>query len=92
MSMNSDNLNKLYYNICMEKIFLKTSDGIKLALNHYKTGHNEVIIIVHGWFMTKDSKTFTSMSEEFSKYLICLYYNNFLYIVKWRTTQSKGNT
>ena len=52
----------------MDKIFLKTSDGIKLALNHYKTGHNEVIIIVHGWFMTKDSKTFTSMSEEFSKY------------------------
>lgn len=57
----------------MEKIFLKTSDGIKLALNHYKTGHNEVIIIVHGWFMTKDSKAFTSMSEEFSKYydVIC---------------------
>ena len=52
----------------MEKIFLKTSDGIKLALNHYKTGHKKVIIIVHGWFMTKDSKAFSNLAEDFSRY------------------------
>ena len=52
----------------MEKIFLKTSDGIKLALNHYKTGSKEVLIIVLGWFMTKDSKAFSNLAEDFSKY------------------------
>ena len=52
----------------MEKIFLKTSDGIRLALNHYKTNHNEVVIVVHGWFMTKDSKAFLNFSEDMSKY------------------------
>ncbi len=52
----------------MERIFLKTSDGIKLALNHYKTNHKEVVIIVHGWFMTKDSKAFSNLAEDFSKY------------------------
>ena len=52
----------------MEKIFLKTSDGIKLALNHYKTEHKDVLIIVHGWFMTKDSKAFLNLAEDFSKY------------------------
>ncbi len=52
----------------MEKIFLKTSDGIKLALNHYKTNHNEVVIIVHGWFMTKDSNAFSNLAKDFSEY------------------------
>ena len=50
----------------MEKIFLKTSDGIRLALNHYKTNHNEVVIVVHGWFMTKDSKAFLNFAEDMS--------------------------
>lgn len=52
----------------MERIFLKTSDGIKLALNHYKTNHKEVVIIVHGWFMTKDSRAFRNLAEDFSKF------------------------
>ncbi len=52
----------------MEKIFLMTPDKIKLALNQYKTGHDKVLIIVHGWFMTKDSRAFASMAENFSKY------------------------
>ena len=51
----------------MEKIFLKTSDGIKLALNHYKTEHKDVLIIVHGWFMTKDSKAFLELSKELTQ-------------------------
>lgn len=51
----------------MKEFFLKTKDGIKLALNHYDTGHKEVLIIVHGWFMTKDSRAFSDMSQNFSK-------------------------
>lgn len=50
-----------------QEIYLKTSDGIKIALNHYKTGHDEVLIIAHGWFMTKDSKFFFDMSSVLSK-------------------------
>lgn len=51
----------------MEEVFLKTNDGIKLALNHYKNGSKSLIIIAHGWFMTKDSKAFRQMAKEFSK-------------------------
>lgn len=51
----------------MKEIFLTTSDGIKLALNHYQTEHDKVIILAHGWFMTKDSKAFSEMAEIFSK-------------------------
>lgn len=50
-----------------QEMYLKTSDGIKIALNHYKTGHDEVLIIAHGWFMTKDSKFFFDMSNVLSK-------------------------
>lgn len=49
-----------------QEIYLKTSDGIKIAINHYKTGHDEVLIIAHGWFMTKDSKFFFDMSNVLS--------------------------
>jgi len=52
----------------MEKLFLTTEDNVKLAVNHYKTRHNDVIIIVHGWFMTKDSKAFSNLAKDFSKY------------------------
>lgn len=51
----------------MKETFIYTSDGIKLALNHYDTGHKEVLIIVHGWFMTKDSRAFSDMAQNFSK-------------------------
>lgn len=47
--------------------FLDTSDDNKIAFNHYKSGFKEVLIIAHGWFMTKDSEAFSKMSEEFSK-------------------------
>ena len=63
-----DKILNLTYNKDMERFFLKTSDGIKLALNHYKTNHKEVVIIVHGWFMTKDSKAFSNLAADFSKY------------------------
>lgn len=51
----------------MEEIFLKTSDNIKIAINHYKKGHNEVLILAPGWFMTKDSKSFSQIAEVFNE-------------------------
>lgn len=51
----------------MQELFLETQDSVKIAINHYQTGHDEVLIIAHGWFMTKDSKYFTDMAEVFSK-------------------------
>lgn len=52
---------------------LITTDDIKIAYNHFNTGHKEVVILAHGWFMSKDSKAFLKMSEDFSKYydVIC---------------------
>lgn len=52
----------------MDKIFLKTVDNINIAVNHIKNNHKEVIILVHGWFMTKDSRAFSSLAKDFSKY------------------------
>lgn len=51
----------------IEKINLKTKDGVKIAINHHRTGHDSVLIIAHGWFMTKDSKCFTDMANVFSE-------------------------
>jgi len=51
----------------IEQLYLKTQDGIKIAINHHKTGHDEVLIIAHGWFMTKDSSYFVDMANVFSK-------------------------
>lgn len=51
----------------MQNLFVNTTDNVKIALNHYKTGHKDVLILVHGWFMTKDSRSFKQMAEEFSK-------------------------
>ena len=52
----------------MEEIFLTTDDNVKIALNQYKNNYDEVVIVAHGWFMTKDSKAFRHISEEFYKY------------------------
>jgi pimeloyl-ACP methyl ester carboxylesterase len=51
----------------MTKLFLRTSDNIKIAANHYKSGKDEVLIIAPGWFMTKDSRSFSDMAKEFAK-------------------------
>lgn len=48
--------------------YLQTKDGVKIAINHIKAGSDEVLIIAHGWFMTKDSSYFTDMAEAFSQY------------------------
>jgi len=51
----------------IKELFLRTPDGVKIAINHHRTGHDEVLIIAHGWFMTKDSSYFTDMAKVFSK-------------------------
>ena len=51
----------------LEELFLKTADGVKIAINHHHTGHDEVLIIAHGWFMTKDSGYFSDMANVFSE-------------------------
>lgn len=50
-----------------QEVFLKAADGVKIAINHHRTGHDEVLIIAHGWFMTKDSNCFSDMANVFSK-------------------------
>ncbi|MDD3594625.1 MAG: alpha/beta hydrolase [Candidatus Gastranaerophilales bacterium] len=52
----------------MQEKFLNTSDNIKIAVNCYYSGHKEVVIIAHGWFMTKDSGAFRDLSENFAQY------------------------
>lgn len=51
----------------MQEVFLKTLDNIKIAINHYSTNRNSVIIIAPGWFMTKDSKIFKKMAKALFK-------------------------
>lgn len=48
--------------------FVTTSDNIKIAYNHVITGHNTVLIIAHGWFMSKDSAAFVDLSEKFKEH------------------------
>ena len=51
----------------MRSFTLKTKDNISIALNHYEKGSDTVVIVLHGWFMTKDSKAFREISEMFFK-------------------------
>ena len=52
----------------MNEICLNTKDNVCIKVNRYETGHDEVVIVCPGWFMTKDSNAFARISEEFSKY------------------------
>lgn len=51
----------------IQELTLKTKDGVKIAINHHRTDHEEVLIIAHGWFMTKDSTYFSDMANVFSE-------------------------
>lgn len=50
-----------------EELYLKTSDGVKIAVNHFKQEHEQVLIIANGWTMSKDSKFIKEMSNLFAK-------------------------
>ncbi len=47
----------------MNKLFLKTIDNIKISINHYDSGKDEVVILCPGWFMTKDSASFNELAR-----------------------------
>lgn len=50
-----------------EELYLQTSDGIKLAINHFKMGQEQVLIIANGWTMSKDSKFIDEMAKLFAE-------------------------
>ena len=52
----------------MQNFFVRTSDNVKIALNLYNSGHKSVIIICPGWFMTKDSKSFSDLAKKISNW------------------------
>ncbi len=47
---------------------LTTEDGVKIAYNHIKNGHEVVLVVAHGWFMSKDSKSFLEIAKSFADY------------------------
>lgn len=50
-----------------EEVYVKTSDGIKIAINHYKRGKEQVLIIANGWTMCKESKFISEMAKKFAE-------------------------
>ncbi len=51
----------------MENLFLTTKDNTRIAINYYNKNRDEVVIIAPGWCMTKDSKAFLEIAQEFNK-------------------------
>ena len=51
----------------MENVCLITEDKVNIALNYYKNGHDEVVIVAPGWCMTKDSNAFEQICEIFTE-------------------------
>lgn len=51
----------------MKEIFFKTKDDVTIAANHFDNGFEEVVLIIPGWFMTKDSKAFLELSKELTQ-------------------------
>jgi pimeloyl-ACP methyl ester carboxylesterase len=46
-----------------EKIILETSDHQSIHCDHYKNGHDKVIIIAHGFYSHKESAEFINLAE-----------------------------
>lgn len=53
--------------LMMNEFILKTKDKTDIAINYYKEGHDEVVIVAPGWCMTKDSDAFRQIAEDFAK-------------------------
>lgn len=49
------------------ELYIKTSDGIKIAINHFDSNNEHVLIIANGWTMSKDSKFIAEMANLFAK-------------------------
>lgn len=52
-----------------EELYLKTSDNIKIAINHYKNDSKQALIIAPGWTMSKDSSFILEIAKIFAKSL-----------------------
>lgn len=50
-----------------DELYIKTSDGIKIAVNHFKSDKEQVLIIANGWTMSKDSRFTDEMAKLFTK-------------------------
>ena len=51
----------------MKEIEVFTEDKVKIAVNHYQQGYEEVVIVMPGWCMTKDSDAFKQIAEFFAQ-------------------------
>ena len=51
----------------MKEIEVFTKDKVKIAVNHYQQGFEEVVIVMPGWCMTKDSNAFKQIAEFFAQ-------------------------
>ncbi len=49
-----------------KELNLIAKDNIKIAINYYKGGFDEIVIVAPGWCMTKDSNAFLQISEMFA--------------------------
>lgn len=50
----------------MHNIFVHTKDNHRIAVVHYKQGHNKVVVLAHGFFNNKDVHLFKGISKELS--------------------------
>lgn len=50
-----------------KELYIKTSDGIKIAINHFKSDKEQVLVIANGWTMSKDSRFISEMANLFSE-------------------------
>lgn len=53
---------KFYTELC-----IKTNDGIKIAINHFKSNKEQVLIIANGWTMSKDSSFTNQIASLFAQ-------------------------
>ncbi len=52
----------------IDEMTAKTSDGVTIKYNAIKSSKKSALFILPGWFMTKDSKAFSDIASDFSKY------------------------
>lgn len=51
-----------------QEVFLTTTDKVRIAISHYKSNKEPVLIIAPGWTMSKDSKFIKKIADNFSNF------------------------
>ncbi|MCA9393420.1 MAG: alpha/beta fold hydrolase [Candidatus Omnitrophica bacterium] len=46
-----------------EKVVVTTSDNKKIALDHYRLGHHQVVVLAHGFYNSKQAVLFREMAK-----------------------------